>query len=56
VEKHLAGHGLHIGVGELHGDAEAVLQPLELRGAGEGRLAGSDEEDAAVQLRLDRLG
>ena len=57
AQQHLARDGLDFGVGKLDGDAEPVPQPLK-RGVapGERRLPRRDEEHAALELRLERLG
>ena len=56
-QQHLARDRLHLGVGELDGRAEAVAEPLQrLRARGKRGLARGDEEHAAVEPRLKRLG
>ncbi len=57
VQQHLAGHRFDVRIGQLDRDPEAVAEPHQRRGAGrERRLSGAHEHDAAVELRLHRLG
>ena len=56
LEQHLPGDHLHLGIGELDGDAEAVAEPLQrLRPGRERRLTGGDQKQPALEPGLDSL-
>jgi len=52
-----AGHGLDIGIGEFDGDGKAVAEALQQgHAAGQGGLAGADQQQPAVELLAQRFG
>ena len=56
LEQHLPGDRLHLGVGKLNGNSEAVAEPLQrLRSGRERRLPRGDEKHPALESGLNGL-
>jgi hypothetical protein len=51
----LTDHRIHIGIGQLHAHGESAFELLEVGGAGDGGLAGADEEHLGADVLAARL-